>query len=103
MIDFRRDQLPNHAMDSHQRFLITGGAGYVGSCVAAYLLKAGYEVTVFDKLVYGGEALLPFHRHERLRLARGDVRVGGAVGAALQGVDAVVHFAAVVGEAASAV
>jgi nucleoside-diphosphate-sugar epimerase len=90
-------------MDSHQRFLITGGAGYVGSCVAAYLLKAGYEVTVFDKLVYGGEALLPFHRHERLRLVRGDVRDGGAVGAALQGVDAVVHFAAVVGEAACAV
>jgi nucleoside-diphosphate-sugar epimerase len=47
-------------MGSEQRLLITGGAGYVGSRVAAYLLKAGYAVTVFDKLVYGGEALLPF-------------------------------------------
>jgi len=76
----------------------------VGSRVAAHLLKAGHAVTVFDKLVYGGETLLPFHRHERLNLVRGDVRDGGgAVDAALEGVDAVVHFAGVVGEAACAV
>jgi hypothetical protein len=59
-------------------------------------------VTVFDKLNYGGEALLPFHRHERFKLLRGDVRGRNAVDAALAGIDAVVHFATVVGQAGSA-
>ena len=52
-----------------QTVLVTGGAGYLGSRVTAHLLQAGYAVTVFDKLVYGGEALLPFHRHERFSLS----------------------------------
>ena len=47
-----------------QSILVTGGAGYVGSRISAHLFAADYAVTVFDKLVYGGEALLPFHGHE---------------------------------------
>lgn len=90
-------------MQSNQHILVTGGAGYVGSRVTAYLLQAGYAVTVFDKLVYGGEALLPFHGHERFKLIRGDVRDGDAVAAALASVEAIVHFAGVVGEQACAV
>ena len=86
-----------------QNVLVTGGAGYLGSRVTAHLLVAGYHVTVFDKLVYGGEALLPFNRHERFRLVRGDVRDRHAVAAALAGIDAIVHFAAVVGEPACSV
>jgi nucleoside-diphosphate-sugar epimerase len=86
-----------------QRVLVTGGAGYVGSRASAHLLAAGYSVTVFDKLVYGGEALLPFNRDERFALVRGDVRDAQAVSAALAGIDAIVHFSAVVGEAACAV
>lgn len=83
--------------------LITGGAGYVGSRVTAHLLAAGHAVTVFDKLVYGGEALLPFQGCEGFRIVRGDVRDKTALGAALSGIEAVVHFAAVVGEQACAV
>jgi nucleoside-diphosphate-sugar epimerase len=90
-------------MTQMQTVLVTGGAGYLGSRVTAHLLQAGYAVTVFDKLVYGGEALLPFHRHERFKLVRGDVRDEHVVGAALAGIDAIVHFAAVVGEPACAV
>lgn len=82
--------------------LITGGAGYVGSRVAAHLLTAGYSVTVFDKLVYGGEALLAFHGREGFRIVSGDVRDAAAVAAVLSGTDAVVHFAGVVGEQACA-
>lgn len=82
--------------------LITGGAGYVGSRVTAHLLAAGYAVIVFDKLVYGAEALLPFHRHERFKLIRGDVREPAAIAAAAEGKDAIVHFAGVVGEQACA-
>jgi nucleoside-diphosphate-sugar epimerase len=89
-------------MKSNQIILVTGGAGYLGSRVTAHLLQAGYTVAVFDKLVYGGEALLPFHRHERFKSAHGDVRDATALVGALRGVDAIVHFAAVVGEAACA-
>jgi nucleoside-diphosphate-sugar epimerase len=85
-----------------QNILVTGGAGYLGSRVTAHLLHAGYAVTVFDKLVYGGEALLPFHRHEGFKLVRGDVRDPAAFSGAMTGIDAIVHFAAVVGEAACA-
>ena len=90
-------------MVSDRHILITGGAGYVGSRVTAHLLAAGYAVSVFDKLVYGAEALLPFQRHERFKLVRGDVRDGDAVAAALAGIDAIVHFAGVVGEQACAI
>lgn len=83
--------------------LVTGGAGYLGSRVTAHLLQAGYSISVFDKLIYGAEALLPFHRHAGFRLIRGDVRDAEAVAAALIGIDVIVHFAAVVGEAACAV
>ena len=63
--------MPPRPLSSDRHIVITGGAGYVGSRVTAYLPRA---ITVFDKLVYGAEALLPFHRHERLELIRGDVR-----------------------------
>ncbi|MDJ0460486.1 UDP-glucose 4-epimerase GalE [Streptomyces sp. H27-C3] len=36
-----------------QKFLVTGGAGYVGSVVTAHLLEAGHEVTVLDDLSTG--------------------------------------------------
>jgi nucleoside-diphosphate-sugar epimerase len=87
----------------NQSILVTGGAGYLGSRVTAHLLQIGHSVTVFDKLVYGAEALLPFNCHERFKLVSGDVRDGGAVAAALAGVDAIVHFAAVVGEPACSI
>jgi nucleoside-diphosphate-sugar epimerase len=80
--------------------LITGGAGYVGSRVTAHLLQSGRSVTVFDRLIYGGESLLPFHRHPRFSMVKGDVRNRGALISTLAGVDALVHLAAVVGEPA---
>jgi nucleoside-diphosphate-sugar epimerase len=80
--------------------LVTGGAGYLGSRVTAHLLESGHSVTVFDKLVYGAEALLPFNRNDRFKLLRGDVRDADAVADAMKRVDAVVHFAGIVGEPA---
>ncbi|MGW7051821.1 UDP-glucose 4-epimerase GalE [Streptomyces sp. NPDC054887] len=38
---------------SQHKYLVTGGAGYVGSVVAAHLLEAGHEVTVLDDLSTG--------------------------------------------------
>lgn len=82
--------------------LVTGGAGYIGSRVSAHLLATGYAVTVFDKFVYGGQALLPFQGRDDFSIVRGDVRDAAALAAALIGIDAVVHFAGVVGEQACA-
>jgi nucleoside-diphosphate-sugar epimerase len=83
--------------------VVTGGAGYVGSLVSAHLLVAGHGVTVLDSLAGGGEALLGFLSHARCRLVVGDVRDRALVATAISGADAVVHFAAVVGESACAV
>jgi dTDP-L-rhamnose 4-epimerase len=81
-----------------QRILITGGAGFIGSHLAAELLDGGYEVRVLDNLapqVHGGDE--PRHLPAEVELQRGDVRDPEAVRCALDGVDAVCHLAALVG------
>ena len=78
--------------------LITGGAGYVGSTLVRDALAAGYGVRVLDLLVYGGGALVGFLNHPSFELVAGDVRDRKVVEAALDGVDAVVHLAAIVGD-----
>ncbi|MER7881053.1 UDP-glucose 4-epimerase GalE [Streptomyces solisilvae] len=42
-----------------KKYLVTGGAGYVGSVVAAHLLEAGHRVTVLDDLSTGYRAGVP--------------------------------------------
>ena len=42
-----------------EKYLVTGGAGYVGSVVAAHLLEAGHEVTVLDDLSTGHREGVP--------------------------------------------
>lgn len=82
------------------RIAITGGAGYIGSRVTAYLLAKGWTVTVLDSLVYGAEALLPYKDHPDFRLIVGDVRDPAQVASAFEASDAVLHLAAMVGEEA---
>ncbi|WP_329121547.1 UDP-glucose 4-epimerase GalE [Streptomyces sp. NBC_01465] len=45
------------------KYLVTGGAGYVGSVVAAHLLEAGHEVTVLDDLSTGFREGVPAGAH----------------------------------------
>lgn len=80
------------------RVLVTGGAGYIGSVVSRALLARGYEVRVLDALLYGGTALLGVLGDERFSFLRGDIRSSPAVTEALEGMDAVVHLAALVGD-----
>lgn len=82
---------------------VTGGAGYIGSVVTAYLLANGMEVTVLDSLVYGCESLVAFFGHPRFRFLKGDVRQREDLAEAFTGADAVVHLAAIVGESACAI
>lgn len=79
--------------------LVTGGAGYVGSTLCRELLAHGYRVRVLDSLVYGGKAVTGLVNHPAFEFVRGDVRNNGDVEKALNdGVVAVVHLAAVVGD-----
>ncbi|GAA1349251.1 UDP-glucose 4-epimerase GalE [Streptomyces beijiangensis] len=45
------------------KYLVTGGAGYVGSVVAAHLIEAGHEVTVLDDLSTGFREGVPAGAH----------------------------------------
>lgn len=80
--------------------LVTGGAGYIGSVLVRQLLTEGHEVRVLDVMRFGGESLLPLLEEPRLTVLRGDVRHDHDVRRALNGVSAVVHLAAIVGDPA---
>ncbi|HZH27429.1 MAG TPA: NAD-dependent epimerase/dehydratase family protein [Azospirillaceae bacterium] len=80
--------------------LITGGAGFIGSHLADQLLATGHRVRVLDTLepqVHGEEGKRPGYLAPDVELQVGDVRDATAVARALDGVDAVYHFAARVG------
>jgi dTDP-L-rhamnose 4-epimerase len=80
--------------------LITGGAGFIGSHLADELLAHGYRVRVLDCLdpqVHGEQRRRPDYLSPEVDLQVGDVCDKGAVARALQGMDAVFHFAAAVG------
>jgi dTDP-L-rhamnose 4-epimerase len=79
--------------------LITGGAGFIGSHLARRLLEDGHRVRALDSLVaqVHGTAERPSYLPEDVELVVGDVRDPEAVDRALDGVEAVVHFAARVG------
>ncbi|CAN5744617.1 UDP-glucose 4-epimerase GalE [soil metagenome] len=73
------------------RLLVTGGAGYVGSVVAAQLLDAGHETVVLDDLSKGHADAVP----EGARLVRGSLLDEPFVTETLaEGFDGVFHFAA---------
>lgn len=79
------------------RILVTGGAGYVGSTLVPALLDLGHRVRVLDSLKFGGHGLLPCCQNRFFELQKGDACDPKAVEAALDGVDAVIHLAAIVG------
>ncbi len=79
------------------RILVTGGAGYVGSTLVPLLLDAGHRVRVYDSLRFGGHGLLPCCQNRHFELIKGDVTDPAGVKTALDGMDAVVHLAAIVG------
>ncbi|MHB1419606.1 MAG: NAD-dependent epimerase/dehydratase family protein [Bacillota bacterium] len=83
------------------KILLTGGAGYLGSALTGRLLEAGYHVTVLDSLIYDNlKAVLPYTKLKYFRLIVGDVRRERDVEEALEGIQSVVHLAAIVGDPA---
>lgn len=80
--------------------LLTGGAGYIGSMLVSQLLTAGHRVRTIDSLVHGGMSLLPWLNHAKFEFLAGDIRNKLDLERSLEGVSAVVHLAAVVGDPA---
>ena len=79
-------------------YLITGGAGFIGTNLAARLCEEGARVRVLDNLARPGSELnaawLLRQYGGLVEVHRGDVRDRSAVGHALEGAEAVVHLAA---------
>jgi UDP-glucose 4-epimerase len=74
-------------------FLVTGGAGFIGSHIVEALVRRGDRVRVLDDLSTGHEAnLAPFA--DRIEFIRGSITDSAAVARAVAGVDCVFHEAA---------
>lgn len=82
------------------KVLVTGGAGYIGSVLVRQLLAKGYNVRAIDSLKFGGDALYDVMLHPNFEFMLGDVRNSADVTKALNGVEAVAHLAAIVGDPA---
>ena len=83
-----------------RRVLITGGAGFIGSHLTDALLKAGCRVRILDALVpqvHGPNRKRPAYLAPDAELLVGDVGDAVICRRALEGIEAVVHFAAAVG------
>ena len=80
-------------------YLITGGAGFIGSNYVHRLLDAGQNVRIFDNLSRAGTGpnlawLRETHGADAFELIEGDVRDAAAVAKAVKGADVVAHLAA---------
>lgn len=75
------------------RYLVTGGAGFIGSNIAEELVARGEEVVVFDNLSTGHEGNIE-HIRQDIKFVKGDIRNASEVRMALDGVDYVLHQAA---------
>jgi UDP-glucose 4-epimerase len=75
--------------------LVTGGAGFIGSHLVERLVKDKHSVTVIDNLLRGNK--IPDYIQPQITFIEGDVRDKELVIHAMQGIDVVYHFAAVLG------
>ncbi len=86
-----------HAKDlSNSNFLVTGGAGFIGSHIAAYLLKAGAKkVRVLDNMVNGFQTNLSvLKQYPAFEFINGDIRNAEICLQACDGIDYISHQAA---------
>ncbi len=73
------------------KYLITGGCGFIGSHLADFLVKSGFEVSILDNLSTGKRDYAP----QKARLLIGSITDSEAIERALKDVDGVFHLAAV--------
>lgn len=77
------------------KVLITGGAGFIGSHLTAYLVAQGHDVTVLDNLLRGNK--IEHSVFNKIHFVEGDVKNFELVDRLSQGCDHIYHLAAILG------
>jgi nucleoside-diphosphate-sugar epimerase len=81
-----------------KKIFITGGAGYIGTTLIPTLLQEGFNVTVYDSLMFdNGDKLLPYISNKHFNFIKGDIRNEELLRDSMIGYDVVIHLAALVG------
>ena len=77
-----------------KKIFVTGGAGYVGSILVPKLLTLGYNVTVYDLMIYGSNVL---EEHPNLKKIKGDIRDLSLIKKSLNGhrYNIIIHLACI--------
>jgi len=74
------------------KYLVTGGAGFIGSNIVSELLKQDQDVVVLDNFATGKrENILPLMKNPRMTMIEGDLRSFHIVRSAVKGVDYILH------------
>ncbi|MDX2029792.1 MAG: SDR family oxidoreductase [Blastocatellia bacterium] len=81
-------------MSEQKFYLVTGGAGFIGSHITEALVKRGDRVRVLDNLMTGHRHNLA-HLADKIEFIEGDIRNPEATRAAMEGVQIVFHEAAI--------
>ena len=76
------------------RFVVTGGAGFIGSHLVERLINDGAEVTVLDNFSTGHRENLSWIASDRLEVIECDIGISGSWGEEFRDVDGVFHLAA---------
>jgi len=74
------------------KYFVTGGAGFIGSCLVNKLLKNGHYVTVYDNFSLGKKRFL--HPNSKLTIIKGDILNTKLLNRSMKKQDFVFHFAA---------
>jgi nucleoside-diphosphate-sugar epimerase len=80
-----------------KKILITGGAGYIGTTLVPVLLNLGYDVTIYDNLIYNGDILIPYFSNPKFSFIKGDILETEKLKKAVSHSDVIIHLAAIVG------
>lgn len=85
----------NLKFPKNSRFLVTGGAGFIGSNLCEAILDMGYSVTCLDDFSTGKEEnIAEFLNNKNFKLIKGDIRNIEICEKACEGIDYVLHQAA---------
>jgi nucleoside-diphosphate-sugar epimerase len=87
---------------TNRTVLVIGGAGYIGSALLPKLLARGHRVRLLDRFFYGFEPIRDILNHRNLEIIHADFRRVDKLVECMEGVDAVIHLGAIVGDPACA-